>query len=86
MRQQNGPAVAEDEVTRERNLPNHFKGEDGGSPVLAVSTASLPQLPQQPGDPSDDYQLKTALDTLRTWQIFRATLLGNGPKAASATP
>src|SRR5438128_1106525 len=87
VRQQPGPAVAEDEVTRERNLPNHFKGEDGGSTVVAASTASLPQLPQQPGDPSDDYQLKTALDTLRTWQIFRATLVGNGgTRAASAQP
>src|SRR2546421_2893621 len=33
VRQQPGPAAAEDEVTRERNLPNHFKGEDGGSTV-----------------------------------------------------
>ncbi len=86
---QQAPPTVDDDSPRERNLPNHFKGEDGAAQMVSASTASTaaaPQLPRQPGDPSDDAQLKTALDTLRTWQIFRATLLGNGPKAASASP
>ena len=45
----------------------------------------LAQLPQQPGDPSDDFQLKTALDTLRTWQIFRAALVGTASKTAASS-
>jgi hypothetical protein len=74
--------VAEEDLPRERNLPNHFKGDDGPAVVPAVARA--PQLPRQPGDPADDHQLKTALDTLRTWQIFKASLLQQGPRAASA--
>jgi len=89
VRQQPGPVeVSEDDSPRERNLPNHFKAEEAVASVVPVS-ASLPKLPQQPGDPNDDFQLKTALDTLRTWQIFRASLLGHeagGTKAASAAP
>ena len=57
--------------------------------LVPASVSSLPKLPQQPGDPSDDFQLKSALDTLRSWQIFRAALLGHtsgGTKAASAAP
>jgi len=90
VRQQPGPAAAvEDDSPRERNLPNHFKAEDAVAAVVPASTSSLPRLPQQPGDPSDDFQLKSALDTLRSWQIFRAALLGHasgGTKAASAAP
>ena len=91
VRQQPGPASSvEDDSPRERNLPNHFKAEDAVASVTPASTSSLPKLPQQPGDPSDDFQLKSALDTLRTWQIFRATLVGHasggGTKAASASP
>jgi len=88
VRQQPGPAAsAEDDSPRERNLPNHFKAEEAIASVVPASATSLPKLPQQPGDPSDDFQLKTALDTLRTWQIFRATLVGNGgTRAASAQP
>jgi hypothetical protein len=57
--------------------------------VVSASAPATPRLPQQPGDPNDDFQLKSALDTLRTWQIFRASLLGNtnaGTRAASASP
>src|SRR5216684_1326401 len=90
VRQQPGPSAAgEDDSPRERNLPNHFKAEEALASVVPVSATSLHKLPQQPGDPIDDFQLKSALDTLRTWQIFRATLLGHGAggtKAASATP
>ena len=89
VRPQPGPVdVGEDDSPRERNLPNHFKAEETVASVVPAS-ASLPKLPQQPGDPNDDFQLKSALDTLRTWQIFRAQLLGHdaaGTKAASAAP
>jgi carboxyl-terminal processing protease len=80
--QEAGSTAAEEDLPRERNLPNHFKGDDGPAVVPAVARA--PQLPRQPGDPADDHQLKTALDTLRTWQIFKASLLQQGPRAASA--
>jgi carboxyl-terminal processing protease len=90
VRQQPGPSTAgEDDSPRERNLPNHFKAEDAVASVVPALATSVHKLPQQPGDPIDDFQLKSALDTLRTWQIFRATLLGHGPagsKAASASP
>jgi carboxyl-terminal processing protease len=91
VRQQPEPASSvEDDAPRERNLPNHFKAEDAVASVIPASASSLPKLPQQPGDPNDDFQLKSALDTLRTWQIFRATLVGHpqggGTKAASASP
>jgi carboxyl-terminal processing protease len=86
VRQQPSPAMSEDESPRERNLPNHFKAEEAASRVIPASIAPLPKLPQQPGDPSDDFQLKTALDTLRTWQIFRATLVGTASNATSSHP
>jgi carboxyl-terminal processing protease len=86
VRQQSGPAVSEDDSPRERNLPNHFKAEEAAARAIPASTAALPKLPQQPGDPSDDFQLKTALDTLRTWQIFRAALVGTASNATSSHP
>ncbi|MFL5399910.1 MAG: S41 family peptidase, partial [Myxococcales bacterium] len=81
-------AMVDDDLPRERNLPNHFKGEEAARvvPASTVSTASAPQLPRQPGDPADDQQLKTALDTLRTWQVFKTSLQQQGPRAASASP
>src|SRR5256885_15869174 len=82
---QRGGAMVDEDLPRERNLPNHFKGEEGAR-VIPASTASAPQLPRQPGDPADDLQLKTALDTLRTWQVFKTSLQQQGPRAASATP
>jgi carboxyl-terminal processing protease len=85
VRQQAGPTLSDEDILRERNLPNHFKGDEASAATPAMA-ASMPQLPLQPGDPSDDLQLKTALDTLRTWQIFRSASLGTGPKAASAKP
>jgi carboxyl-terminal processing protease len=85
VRQQPAPSAAEDDSPRERNLPNHFKAEEASARVVPASTASLPKLPQQPGDPSDDFQLKTALDTLRTWQIFRAALVGTASKTAASS-
>jgi carboxyl-terminal processing protease len=80
-------AQAEDDAVRERNLPNHFHGE--GEQVHEIANATqppLPALPLAPGDPADDFQLKTALDTLRTWQSFRAQLRDPARKAASAVP
>jgi carboxyl-terminal processing protease len=79
-------AMVDEDLPREKNLPNHFKGEDASARVIPASTASAPQLPRQPGDPSDDQQLKTALDTLRTWAVFKTTLQQQGPRAASASP
>jgi carboxyl-terminal processing protease len=88
VRPQSGPSVAEDDSPREKYLPNHFKAEEASARVVQASASALPKLPQQPGDPSDDFQLKTALDTLRTWQIFRAALVGTtaSKTAASSQP
>ncbi|GAC1602846.1 MAG: hypothetical protein NVS4B10_15160 [Myxococcales bacterium] len=76
-------AQAEDDAVREKNLPHHFQGE--GEPAREVANAAqlpLPSLPAAPGDPADDFQLKTALDTLRTWQTFRERLRAS-PRAAT---
>jgi carboxyl-terminal processing protease len=70
----NQTSGAEDEEQREQSLPGHFKGE------MVAQAAALAQLkpptpqPATADDPKDDAQLKVALDTLRTWQIFKQTL------------
>jgi carboxyl-terminal processing protease len=64
--------AADENAPRERSLPGHFKGEEA-----AVSASSLqppPAQPRRPDDPSDDAQLKVALDTLRTWAVFKQSL------------
>jgi carboxyl-terminal processing protease len=63
----------DDESPREQSLPGHFKGEDGG--VLAIASLQPPApQPLLPDDPRDDPQLKVALDTLRTWAVFKRSL------------
>ena len=85
VRQSPGAVATDEELPRERNLPNHFKGEEAAA--AQASAMPLPSLPAVAGDPTDDFQLKTALDTLRTWQIFSAKTAGKGPsRAASAAP
>jgi carboxyl-terminal processing protease len=56
-----------EDSTRERDLPNHFRSEEGGRaerppPVIAPAKA----LAQ-----GQDFQLQTALDYLKTWKVFR---------------
>jgi carboxyl-terminal processing protease len=63
----------DDEAPREQSLPGHFKGEDGGL-VAAASLQPPPPQPLLPDDPRDDPQLKVALDTLRTWGVFKRSL------------
>jgi carboxyl-terminal processing protease len=63
----------EDDATREDTLPGHFKGEEGGLVAAASLQPPAPQ-PRSPDDPQDDPQLKVALDTLRTWTVFKRTL------------
>ena len=77
-------ASADADLPREKSLPGHFKGEElaaagPSSPSVPAGPGArpLPSLPAAPGDPQDDFQLKTALDTLRTWQIF------NKPRATA---
>jgi carboxyl-terminal processing protease len=65
--------VADDDAPRERSLPGHFKGEEGGLVAAASLQPPAPQ-PASPGDPADDPQLKVALDTLRTWPEFQRSL------------
>ena len=87
-------AQSEDEAVREANLPNHFHGEAAPDAKSQAGTiqAPLPSLPKQPGDPENDFQLKTALDSLRTWQTFQAQFkdrprLNEHPRSsASAAP
>ena len=81
---------SEEDSTREKSLPGHFKGEEiaaAAQPVPASSTQRpLPSLPPAPGDPQDDFQLKTALDTLRTWQAFKGTAAAKPAPRTTATP
>lgn len=78
----------DDEAPREQNLPGHFKGEDASVQVRPAAARTAPSLPQSAEDPADDAQLKAALDTLRTWEIFRKSLPEHSPaaKAASVHP
>jgi hypothetical protein len=66
-------SAIEDDTTREDNLPGHFKGEEGGLVAAASLQPPAPQ-PRSPDDPADDPQLKVALDTLRTWTVFKRSL------------
>jgi carboxyl-terminal processing protease len=64
--------LGDDELVREKNLPGHFKGEEGPGAALASASStaqeSAARLPVSPGDPKDDPQLKAGLDALRTWR------------------
>jgi carboxyl-terminal processing protease len=85
VRQSAGPA--EEDGVREQNLPNHFRGEDPSRDKVVAGQAELPAQQSEPpavlAPPtplsvsaravSDDFQLRTALDTLRTWQVFNGT-------------
>ncbi len=62
---------------REVDLRNHFKSEDG-KPPPATSAAAGPEPEVKPGE---DPLLSTALDYLRTWQIFKAA---SPPKPTNA--
>jgi carboxyl-terminal processing protease len=66
-------SATDDDTTREDNLPGHFKGEDGQLVAAASLQPPAPQ-PRAPDDPQDDPQLKVALDTLRTWAVFKRSL------------
>ena len=79
-------SATDEDAPREQNLPGHFKGEEVAAAVLPSTARTAPSLPRAEGDPADDAQLKAALDTLRTWQIFKKTLPDAGSKAASAHP
>jgi len=66
-------SAADDDAPREHNLPGHFKGEEGELIPAASLQPPAPQ-PQSPDDPKNDPQLKVALDTLRTWAVFKRSL------------
>jgi carboxyl-terminal processing protease len=69
-----GPALTpSEEEQREDSLPGHFKGDLVAEQAAASLKPPIPQ-PLTPDDPKNDAQLKVALDTLRTWQIFKQTL------------
>jgi carboxyl-terminal processing protease len=79
-------AVASDEDSpREASLPGHFKGE-GASAAQPGPSVKLASLPMTADDPADDAQLKAALDTLRTWEIFRKSLPERPPPQTTAHP
>ena len=79
-------SATDEDAPREQNLPGHFKSEEMSAAALPAAARTAPSLPRAEGDPADDAQLKAALDTLRTWQIFKKTLPDAGSKAASAHP
>jgi carboxyl-terminal processing protease len=69
-------ATADDDFQREGSLPGHFKGESPLVPLAGSPSSLKPPEPQPfaPDDPKDDAQLKVALDTLRTWAIFKQSI------------
>ncbi|HUJ26568.1 MAG TPA: S41 family peptidase [Myxococcales bacterium] len=68
-------SASDEDPPREQSLPGHFKGEDAALAVAATgSVKPPPPQPKTPDDPTDDAQLKVALDTLRTWTVFKQTL------------
>lgn len=70
--------AADDGGPREVDLRNHFKSEDGKAPPrLAPQPVEAKAAPAAPRD--EDEMLRTALDYLRTWQIFKGTH-SNPPK------
>ena len=80
-------ASTDEDAPREQNLPGHFKGEDFAAAAQPVAAVKPPPVqPETADDPRDDAQLKVALDTLRTWQVFRASLPAPRATAASAHP
>jgi len=77
-------ALASDEdAPREQSLPGHFKGEDASVQPVAAVAPPRPQ-PAAADDPHDDTQLKVALDTLRTWTVFKQSLPPPPVRAATA--
>ena len=77
-------AASDEDGPREQNLPGHFKGE--GAAVATHALAQAPALPPSPDDPQDDAQLKVALDTLRTWSVFKNSLPAQPPPQTTAHP
>jgi carboxyl-terminal processing protease len=75
---------ADEDAPREQSLPGHFKGEDG---ILQTVSALHPPPPQPrtPDDPHDDAQLKVALDTLRTWAVFKRSIPAHPLPSTSAS-
>jgi carboxyl-terminal processing protease len=73
---ESAPSELPDEQTREKDLKGHFAGEpDGGGSAKPAPEADLL---------AGDFQLKTALDYLKSWEIFKTTLApGTTPRAAS---
>ncbi|MBI5549843.1 MAG: S41 family peptidase [Deltaproteobacteria bacterium] len=72
--------TAEDGGPREVDLRNHFRSEDGkpaSKPSPEEASVVVPE-----SKPGEDELLKTALDYLRTWQIFKAT----APSSAGSPP
>ncbi len=67
--------ASEESFPREVDLKNHFRndaGEPKSSSVPAVARDLAPAPPAaEARPPGQDYVLKTALDYLRTWQIFK---------------
>lgn len=68
--------AGDETVPREVDLRNHFRN-DAAEPKAAAAPASAkgsapPARPAEARQQGEDYVLKTALDYLRTWQIFKA--------------
>ncbi len=59
----------ESAVPREKDLPHHFPHE---GPLPDASNTSQVVVSPATGEVRTDFQLRTALDYLKTWKIFRA--------------
>src|SRR5262249_39722014 len=65
-------AATDEDAPPEPNLPGHFKGDE--IPLAHASLKAPDAQPATADDPPDDAQLKVALDTLRTWSVFKKSL------------
>ena len=79
--------ASDESFPREADLRNHFRndaGEPRASPAPAVARDLAPAPRTADARPGQDYVLKTALDYLRTWQIFKTNAVPTPPPGKAA--
>jgi carboxyl-terminal processing protease len=79
-------AKSEDDQPAERNLKNHFKGEEGAPAAVVVPPPPPPPVLalKPPAGKDDDFQLRTAVNYLKAVHLFKATMPSDpASKAAS---
>jgi carboxyl-terminal processing protease len=81
--------AGDETVPREVDLRNHFRNDAAEPKAAAPASAkglAPPARPAEARQQGEDYVLKTALDYLRTWQIFKANAPFPTPGKAARAP